>query len=252
MIERVLVLVLTCCMFLGIWHQDSAQQESWRVAHRLRRDQAAARTELVQFERQQSNIVEADHNAAELMADSADPIATVSEPEPPMLRTVARRVEERDLLSAVSVDPGDVPLPTSMVPGTFSVVNHTGFVGQMQLKPEDLVQFGVAPSPTARKIHTVHAQDGQPWYLIRITDRSPSPTASSVTSLKTTLSWLAAHRPSWKSLVPAGFAELNMSRPTEMLGQLQTVFRGWTRNLSGGMTDHDRLGLQTDRQNIQR
>ena len=170
MIERLLILVLTCGVFLGVWRHDARQQRSWRTAHRQQRAQA-------------DDPGRAGDRVSRRQTD--DGLVGPATRTPMVKRTAPqteandRRLPPGDAFAEVSAAAAslDLPLPKVIVPGNFRVVNHRGFVGQVRIGETDLAILGLSRGQEPRNLHTIHTPDG-PCYLIRLTPPSSKATGA--------------------------------------------------------------------------
>ncbi|MEO1994372.1 MAG: hypothetical protein ABGZ17_03765 [Planctomycetaceae bacterium] len=251
MIERLLVLILTCCLFLGVWQHDTQKQQSWRDAHRLHRARVTA-----QFARAERALdVSTDDRLRQIapavgthtVAGSARDqrrIVPVLESGIPTTADVFRQ-------EATTVAPHDLPLPSAMVPGEFRVVNHHGFVGHLTLNDRDLVMLGLDPGRTARDLHTIHTPDG-PWYLIRITNDPTTPTAATSISAMEMLSWLSAQEQSLRGMFEDDVAELVRWQRAATVRTLRTLSQDCRGFLDRWTPQPNRVELSVGRRATQR
>lgn len=226
MIERLLVLILACCVFLGVWRHDARKQQSWRAAqrrHQAQADDPGRRVDRV-------SRWTTDDQLGNPMAATG-----TRERTPTLADGTERRLPPGvplDEASAV-VLPLDLPLPSVIVPGDFRVINHRGFVGRMRIADTDLAILGLSRGQRPQNLHTIVTPDG-PWYLIRITSH---PTSASVAADATDKSqptarvtrWLATTEQILEAASKFYRSELSRQRRSVTSGVVRLVHRGGQR-----------------------
>jgi hypothetical protein len=251
MIERLLILILTCCLFLGVWQHDTQQQQSWRDAHRLHRARVTAQLERAERALDVSTDVERHQLDAKFRKRAVAASLRDQGRIVPTLESGMHTTADVFQQEATTVAPRDLPLPSAMVPGEFRVVNHHGFVGHLTLDDRDLVMLGLDPGRIARNLHTIHTPDG-PWYLIRITDDPTTQTAATSISARKVLSWLSAQEQSLRGLFEDEVAELIRLQRAATVGTLRTFYQDCRGFLDLWRPQPNRVGLSVGRRAAQR
>lgn len=132
---RVFLLILVTAFFMAAWNGDEAAMQA-AIARR------------------------ADRQAQAIAAASAPPV----EPQTAPVTAAAQPLTTVSVKSGedvVEVAAASVPLPKGIAPGTYQAVNQAGTSIRLDVdEPSE--------SP-ARDFYMVDAEDGDRWYLIRVT-----------------------------------------------------------------------------------